>query len=142
MTSLSLLPPLFRNWPLQQTEMVALPLALVAVALFWTLPETLSPGGRSALTITAFAVIGWTMTRLPDSLVAIAAALALVLTGTLPEDRLFASLGRDLVWLLVAAFVIASVLKSSGLMELLVARALLPFRSFVSVAYVLTLLIA
>lgn len=142
MTSLSLSPPLFRNWPLQQTEMMALPLALVAVALFWTLPETLSPGGRSALTITAFAVIGWTMTRLPDSLVAIAAALALVLTGTLPEDRLFASLGRDLVWLLVAAFVIASVLKSSGLMELLVARALLPFRTFVSVAYVLTLLIA
>ncbi|WP_299961742.1 SLC13 family permease [uncultured Roseobacter sp.] len=142
MTSLSLSPPLFRNWPLQQTEMMALPLALVAVVLFWTLPETLSPGGRSALTITAFAVIGWTMTRLPDSLVAIAAALALVLTGTLPEDRLFASLGRDLVWLLVAAFVIASVLKSSGLMELLVARALLPFRTFVSVAYVLTLLIA
>lgn len=142
MTSLSLSPPLFRNWPLQQTEMMALPLALVAVALFWTLPEALSPGGRSALTITAFAVIGWTMTRLPDSLVAIAAALALVLTGTLPEERLFASLGRDLVWLLVAAFVIASVLKSSGLMELLVARALLPFRTFVSVAYVLTLLIA
>ncbi|WP_299831224.1 SLC13 family permease [uncultured Roseobacter sp.] len=142
MTSLSLSPPLFRNWPLQQTELMALPLALVAVVLFWTLPETLSPGGRSALTITAFAVIGWTMTRLPDSLVAIAAALAFVLTGALPEDRLFASLGRDLVWLLVAAFVIASVLKSSGLMELLVARALLPFRSFISVAYVLTLLIA
>ncbi|MDW3183447.1 SLC13 family permease [Roseobacter sp.] len=142
MTSLSLSPPPFRNWPLQQTEMMALPLALIAVVLFWNLPETLSPGGRSALTITAFAVIGWTMTRLPDSLVAIAAALALVLTGTLPEDRLFASLGRDLVWLLVAAFVIASVLKSSGLMELLVARALLPFRTFVSVAYVLTLLIA
>lgn len=142
MTSLSLSPPLVRNWPLQRTEMMALPLALIAVVLFWTIPETLSPGGRSALTITAFAVIGWTMTRLPDSLVAIAAALALVLTGTLSEDRLFASLGRDLVWLLVAAFVIASVLKSSGLMELLVARALLPFRSFVSVAYVLTALIA
>lgn len=141
MTGLALSQKLFGDCPLRETEVLAVPLAMAAALLFWAVPETLDAGGRNALTITAFAVIGWTMTRVPDSLVAIAAALALVLTGTLPEERLFASLGRELVWLLVAAFVIASVLKTSGLMELLVARALVPFGNFTSVAYVLTFMI-
>ena len=142
MTSLTFAPALLQKSPLNGREMMAVPLAISAALLLWMVPETLSLGGRNALVITALAVIGWTMTRLPDSLVAIAAALTLVLSGTMQEERLFASLGRELVWLLVAAFVIASVVKSSGLMELLVARALGPFQGFSSVAYVLTVLIA
>ncbi len=82
-----------------------------------TLPETLSADERKALIVTALAVIGWTMTRLADSLVAIAAALALVFLGTLTEAELFAAMGSELVWLLIAAFVIAAVIAKSGLME-------------------------
>ncbi|GFE48424.1 transporter [Roseobacter cerasinus] len=125
-----------------RSELLAGPIALaVASCLLW-LPESLDAQERHALTVTALAVIGWTMTRLPDALVALAAALALVLTGTLHEQQLFAALGRELVWLLMAAFVIASVLKSSGLMEHLVARALTRVRSFAALSYVLTVLIA
>lgn len=142
MTTLSLSPTFTYTCPLTRTELLALPLAAMVAFLFWSVPDALAPAGRKALTITALAILGWTMTRLPDSLVAISSALALVLTGTLREDQLFAALGRDLVWLLVAAFVIASVLKSSGLMEYLVARALVPFRCFRALSYGLTVLIA
>jgi di/tricarboxylate transporter len=102
---------------------LAAALALAAPLALWTLPEGLAPEGRKALAILALAVIGWTMTRLPEAFVAIAAAVALVLTGAAPERALYATLGDELVWLLLAAFVIAAVVKESGLAE----RALAPF---------------
>jgi di/tricarboxylate transporter len=115
---------------------VALPLAL------WTLPEGLAPEGRKALAILALAMVGWTMTRLPEAFVAIAAAVALVLTGATPERALYATLGDELVWLLLAAFVIAAVVKESGLAE----RALAPFLArrprFVTLVAGLTVAIA
>ncbi|MCV3271306.1 SLC13 family permease [Roseobacter sinensis] len=142
MTGLALSPTFGTICPLTRTELLALPLAATAALLLWSAPDALAPAGRMALTITVLAILGWTMTRVPDSLVAISAALGLVLTGTVPEPKLFAALGRELVWLLVSAFVIASILKSSGLMEHLVGRALVPFRSFAAMAYALTCLIA
>ena len=87
----------------------------------WTLPQDLETGARVALIITVLTVIGWTLTKLAESLVALFAALALVLTGTISEDRLYATLGSDLVWLLLAAFVIAAVIKDAGLAERIVA---------------------
>lgn len=75
----------------------ALILAVMVSPAVWTLPETLGFEGRKALIVTALAVIGWTMTRLPDSIVAISAALTLVLTGTLVDDQFFSALGAELV---------------------------------------------
>ncbi|MGL4239365.1 SLC13 family permease [Tabrizicola sp.] len=123
-------------------EAFAAVVALFVAWALWTLPEALSPEGRKALIITALAVIGWTMTRLPDSLVAIAAALALVFAGSLTEQQLFAAMGSELVWLLIAAFVIAAVIRKSGLMEQVVARALSPFHSFAGIAFALTGMVA
>lgn len=87
----------------------------------WSLPQDLEVGARVALIVTALSVIGWTLTKIPESLVALGAAFALVLTGTVGEDRLFATLGSDLVWLLLAAFIIAAVIKDAGLAERMVA---------------------
>jgi solute carrier family 13 (sodium-dependent dicarboxylate transporter), member 2/3/5 len=87
----------------------------------WTLPDDLGAEARMSLIVTVLTMIGWTLTRLPESLVALSAALALVLTGTVGEDRLYAALGSDLVWLLLAAFIIAAVIKESGLAERMVA---------------------
>lgn len=115
---------------------VAVPLAL------WTLPEGLSPEGRKALAILALAVIGWTMTRLPEAFVAIAAAVALVLTGASPERALYATLGDELVWLLLAAFVIAAVVKESGLAEQALAPLLARRPRFTTLVGGLTLAIA
>ncbi|MCR9085694.1 MAG: sodium/sulfate symporter [Rhodobacteraceae bacterium] len=107
--------------PSVQPMLVAGLLAGVIWAI-WTMPETLSLEGRKVLIVTLAAIVGWVGTRLSDSIVAIGAALALVLWGAIPEDRLFATLGSELVWLLLAAFVIAAILKESGL----VARVMAP----------------
>jgi|DewCreStandDraft_4_1066084.scaffolds.fasta_scaffold00029_186 hypothetical protein len=61
--------------------------AAAAAALTRVLPQGLSARGRLSLIVTVLAVLGWTATRLPDSLVALLAGLALVLGGALPAER-------------------------------------------------------
>lgn len=63
----------------------------------------------------AAAVAAWLRGRVDDTYVALAAALTLVLVGVVPADELFASLGDDTIWLLIAAFVLAAGIASSGL---------------------------
>ncbi|MEM8959056.1 MAG: SLC13 family permease [Pseudomonadota bacterium] len=99
-------------------------LLTAGVWAIWTLPENLSIEGRKVLIVTIAAVVGWVGTRLSDSIVAISAALTLVLWGAIPEDRLFATLGSELVWLLLTAFVIAAVLKESEVVERMMAPVL------------------
>ncbi|PRA02447.1 transporter [Arthrobacter sp. MYb229] len=72
---------------------------------------------QGALTLAVFAVAIWLWVFSPvgDTYVALGAALVLVLMGVLPEDVLFASLGEDTIWLLLAAFVIAAGITATGL---------------------------
>lgn len=88
-------------------------LAGAVASAIWSLPQDLEAGARVARIVTVLSVIGWTLTKIPESLVALGAAMALVLTGTVGEDRLFATLGSDLVWLLLAAFIIAVAIKDA-----------------------------
>lgn len=107
------------------TTILPLMVALGATSALWSLPADLGRDARISLIVTVLALIGWVGTRIPESLVALAAAVSLVLTGAVPEQRLYAALGSDLVWLLLAAFVIAAVLKEAGLAE----RMLVPLTS-------------
>lgn len=122
----------------------ALVMAISAVILFaaWVLPHDLTDEPRIALAVTALAIVGWTLTPLPDSVVAVSAALALVLTGVVPDAQLYATLGRELVWLLLAAFVIAAVVKTSGLMQRLAFAAVSPFSGLTSFFHAVTFVIA
>ena len=106
------------------------------------MPGSLSGEGRAVLVAMALAVLGWTCTRLPESLVALAAVLGLVLGGTLPEDMLFDALGNELIWLLLSAFVIAAVLKDAGLANRLIAPLIRRPIRFDLFAMLLTLAIA
>lgn len=96
-------------------------LALTAVLAGLFLPGDLDRDARLSLVAVALAMLGWIGTRLPESVVALAVVLGLVLTGTLPEETLFSALGSELIWLLLAAFVIAAVLKDAGLADRLIA---------------------
>jgi solute carrier family 13 (sodium-dependent dicarboxylate transporter), member 2/3/5 len=87
-----------------------------------SIPSSLDQSQRIVLATLVLSIGGWAFTKLPDSLVAIAAALALAVTGTISEKQLFAALGHDLVWLLIAAFVMAGALKGSGLIDIFIAR--------------------
>jgi di/tricarboxylate transporter len=91
--------------------------AALMPAVIWRLTPGLSDDGRVVLIILVLSVAGWTLSRLGDSTVALLAGLALVLAGAATPTMLYATLGSDLIWLLVAAFVIAAAVKASGLAE-------------------------
>jgi solute carrier family 13 (sodium-dependent dicarboxylate transporter), member 2/3/5 len=99
----------------------ALICGLIALALIFT-PTSLDQSQRIVLATLVLSIGGWAFTSLPDSLVAITAALVLAVTGTISEQQLFAALGHDLVWLLIAAFVMAGALKGSGLIDILITK--------------------
>ncbi len=122
---------------------VFLVIAALGLALaVWTVPADLSPGARAALAIAVLAMAGWAHPKLPDTLVALAAGLALVLAGVVPDERLFAMLGSELIWLLLAAFVIAAVIRDSGLALRLAAPVFALRLPFAGLIAVLTLMIA
>ncbi len=102
------------------THLLPVAFGLVIGWVVWTRATELTPEGKTVVIVTVFAVIGWVATRLPDSLVALIAALTLVVTGAQPQDALTDTLGQKIVWLLLAAFVIAAVIKHAGLAERLV----------------------
>ena len=120
----------------------ALAFAAAIVVGAWFLPDSVGTSAKMALAITALAIVGWTATRLPDSVVAVTAALLLVVTGVLPEEQLYSALGSELIWLLVAAFVIAAVVKGSGLMERLAFAAVRPFSGITPFFHVIAFVIS
>lgn len=100
-------------WAKLVTAIMALGLCLgVAMA-----GEAGSPSLQARTTMIVFilAVWAWAFTRIDDTFVSLGAGTILVLSGTLGPEELFASLGDDTIWLLVAAFVIAAGVTSSGL---------------------------
>lgn len=104
---------------LRLTALIAILVAGVALGATAAFSPA-SVGGADlpiAVTLTVFvlAVWAWTSTGLDDTLVALLAALALILTGVLPASTFFASLGDETIWLLIGAFVIAAGVSASGL---------------------------
>lgn len=92
-------------------------LAAVAGALIWFGMADASVTIRSSLIVFLLAILGWTVLRLPATPVALGAGLVLVLIGAAPDTAFHAALGHDLMWLLVAAFIIAAALRRTGLAE-------------------------
>jgi len=75
-------------------------------------------GGPAAITLAVFltAVYLWTASPLDDSFVALGAALALVVSGVLSQQDFARTLGTNVIWLLIGAFVIAAAVSATGLM--------------------------
>ncbi len=81
------------------------------------MPGELSRDGRIVLAVLGLSIIGWTMTRIGDTAVAVAAVVGLSASGVIESADLYRSLGHELIWLLLAAFLIAAVLRASGVIE-------------------------
>ena len=88
-------------------------IAVLAAAVL--LPAGLGSAGRVSLFAFGLAVILWTATDFNAAYVALAAVLLLVVTGAVPQQRLFDSLASDVVWLMIGAFVLGAAIQSSGL---------------------------
>lgn len=115
--------------------------AVVISIGIWDVSTTLSVQGRWTLIIFALAMVGWIMTPIDDTVVSLAAALGLVITGAALESQLYASLGNEFVWLLISAFMLAEVLKQSKISELIAKSVLVNAKSFRELFYKLTLFI-
>ncbi|WP_238148333.1 SLC13 family permease [Rothia halotolerans] len=75
----------------------------------------LSAEGALTLAVFAAAIWLWIFSPIGDTYIALGAAVILVVTGMLPDEQLFDSLGEETVWLLLAAFVIAAGVTTTGL---------------------------
>jgi anion transporter len=89
--------------------------ATIGVAIAISSIPDLAIKGRLSLIVFCTTVIIWTSTKLNVSYVAILAALALVFTGTVPQTRMFAALGDQIVWLMIGAFILGAAIKQTGL---------------------------
>ncbi len=119
--------------------------ALLGVALawwVWAVPSGLSSEARLVMIAFGLCVIGWTMTRLGDTLVALTAAMMLVGVGAVAQEEFYRTLGTELIWLLVASFVMAAALKASGVSDRMVMKALGRVSSIRSLFFALTLTIS
>ncbi|MEU7486871.1 SLC13 family permease [Streptomyces sp. NPDC042319] len=68
-----------------------------------------------ALTVFAGATVAWVSGRGDTTFVGLIAVLMLVVAGVVAPARLFAGLGNETVWLLIAAFVLAAGIGATGL---------------------------
>jgi solute carrier family 13 (sodium-dependent dicarboxylate transporter), member 2/3/5 len=100
--------------PLDRKTIVAIVLAVVSVGVIAALPDALGTAGKIALGTFALTVVGWTLTKLNDTFVALFAAAGLVLSATITTENFFASLGNSVVWLMIGAFIVAAALNKSG----------------------------
>ncbi|MGL5114417.1 MAG: SLC13 family permease [Beijerinckiaceae bacterium] len=123
-------------------SLVAAFLAAALAAYLWIVPTGLSPDARLGLILFGLCVIGWTLTPFSDTLVALAACIALVAFGAAKPEDMYKALGSELVWLLIASFVIAAALKASGLSDRLVRLSLSRVSSIRGLFVTLTLVIA
>lgn len=122
----------------RQPIMIMLAVVVAAAAIWFGLPQ-LDGAIRMTFVIFVVAIVGWVFTRIEDSYVALAAAMALVLVGVETPEGLFESLGDSMVWLLIAAFIIAAAVSASGLSSRLAAAVVSRARSVDHLFYLLTM---
>ncbi|MGL4576073.1 MAG: SLC13 family permease, partial [Burkholderiaceae bacterium] len=111
-------------------------------ALIWFGLPAMPEAARFSLIVFWCATIAWTVLRLPDTPVAIAACLALVGLQAVTAEDFYASLGDNLIWLLVGAFILAAVLRQSGLAQRFALQAVAGSSSVRGLFYRLTVFIA
>ncbi|MER8430113.1 SLC13 family permease [Mesorhizobium caraganae] len=124
-------------WPVWRAALIGTGACLVVVTIEFGLPA-LSSDARRALEILLVAIIGWTLTPFDDTFVAIVAGLAMALLVNRDPGALFQALGDELIWLLLASFILAAAVKASGIADRILGLVIGRMRSARAVAYALT----
>jgi solute carrier family 13 (sodium-dependent dicarboxylate transporter), member 2/3/5 len=95
-----------------------IPLAIIVVLslLFMPAPEGLEPAAQKSIAIFAGALVLWITTPIPIYLTSLLAILLLPLVGAVEDQEVaFGTLGFDVIWLMVSAFVLTSAMMKSNL---------------------------
>ncbi|WFO75627.1 DASS family sodium-coupled anion symporter [Desulfurococcaceae archaeon MEX13E-LK6-19] len=98
-------------------NIIGMPLALIVflAILFMPTPEGLTVQGQRALAVFWLAFILWLTTPIPVWLTSMLAIVLLALTGGWDYKQAFYRFGEEVIWLMVAAFIIASALERTGI---------------------------
>ncbi|KAA9384284.1 hypothetical protein F4V89_05275 [Neorhizobium galegae] len=115
-------------------------LAFSAILIFLAI-DGLTMNMRLTLAVFVATITAWTILDLPDTPVALAGAALLPVVGAIDEDVLYRSLGNDIVWLMLAAFVVAGVLRQVGVIEQIIRRLLARLATVQGLFWTVTLLI-
>ncbi len=94
-----------------------LPLSLMLFLFVYNMPTPagLTYEGKMAMGVFASALILWITNSLPTYVTALAAIVTLATSGGWTESNALGVLGYDVIWLMVAAFIITSAMEKSGL---------------------------
>lgn len=94
----------------------AFALVVLFALLFMPTPEGVSPEAQKSLALFAFALIMWIARTIPIYQTSIIIVLLLPLLGAVKkQSEAFGALGFDIIWLMVAAFVLTSAMSASNL---------------------------
>ncbi|MER8802606.1 SLC13 family permease [Mesorhizobium sp. M0998] len=124
-------------WPIWRAALIGTCVSLCVAIIEFGL-SALPSDARRALEILLVAIIGWTLTRFDDTFVAIAAGLAMALLVNRDPGALFHALGDELIWLLLASFMLAATFKASGVADRVLGLVTGRMRSVRAIAYSLT----
>ncbi|MCV5366201.1 anion permease, partial [Escherichia coli] len=83
--------------------------------IFMPTPDGLTFAGQKALAIFASALVLWVSGSIPIYLTSMIAIILLVLTNTVEEKTAFSTLGFDVIWLMVSAFILTAAMMKSNL---------------------------
>ncbi len=114
-TQLDIILQYFRRLSRWQTKLLlALFLTFISgVTVF--LSDRLSMQGRLTIIVFLLTVILWSMTSINAGYIALVSVLMLLLTGGISQEDFFESLGSDVVWLMIGAFILGGAVKQTGL---------------------------
>ncbi|MDJ0752666.1 MAG: SLC13 family permease [Ardenticatenaceae bacterium] len=93
----------------------AVTLSALIVLGTWNGLSDLDVYARLAFMMFGLAIVGWTLTSINNTYIAVAAALSFTLVGVDEPTRFFESLADPIIWLLIAAFVVSAGVSASGL---------------------------
>jgi solute carrier family 13 (sodium-dependent dicarboxylate transporter), member 2/3/5 len=95
-----------------------IPVAIIVVLLLLLMPAPngLEPAAQKSIAIFAGALVLWITTPIPIYLTSLIAILLLPLVGAVEDQEVaFGTLGFDVIWLMVSAFVLTSAMMKSNL---------------------------
>ncbi|WP_057914939.1 SLC13 family permease [Peribacillus muralis] len=95
-----------------------IPIAIIAFLLliFMPTPEGMEPAAQKSIAVFVAALVLWVTTPIPIYLTSLIAILMLPLIGAVEDQKVaFGTLGFDVIWLMVSAFVLTSAMMKSNL---------------------------
>lgn len=103
------------NTNIKKFFLAALPLTLIATYLWQSEPEGLNAQGWHMLLIFSATILMIMTNALPMGMVTILAIIITTITDTFPLKTMLSGFGSDVVWLVIAAFMIARAVIQTGL---------------------------